>query len=159
MFYLLSILFGIALCSIIFVYTMQRHMLVAHKIDGSFKEVNQSLKTIVKQFDGWSCPLPEWKFYESQLIKNLKYDNIKNMVMHFVCNPGHANTILRTTPKMAGMMPCTWAVYETTNGEVYIAKMNISLMSNMFFGILGKTMRNVATVEKEMLKRLKKIYH
>jgi len=158
MLYLLSILLGAITCAALFIYVMQRYMLVTHKINGDFDEINKDLKTVVAQFEGWSCPLPEWEFHESQLQKNLKYRNIKNMIMHFVCNPSYANKILSVTPKMGGMMPCTWAVYETIDGEVYIAKMNVSLMSLMFFGVLGKTMGDVANTEKKMLKKLKAMH-
>ena len=151
MLYLISFLLG----GLFLTVTMQKKMMVEHKLDGSFNDVKKALEEIVPQFKGWSFPLPHWDFYKSQLSKNLTYDNINNMVMCFVCNPKHANTILRVVPKMGAMMPCTWALYETKKGEVYIAKMNIALMSNMFFGVTRKIMKKVAMTEKEILKQLK----
>ena len=78
------------------------------------------------------------------------------MVMYFVCKPQHANSVLSVEPKMGGIMPCTWAVYETTDGEVYIAKMNIGLMSKLFSGVIGKVMKDVAQTEEEMLSKIRK---
>jgi hypothetical protein len=52
-------------------------------------------------------------------------------------------------------MPCTWPVYETASGEVYIAKMNIALISKMYFGVIGERMRGVAETEKKMLEKIK----
>ena len=54
-------------------------------------------------------------------------------------------------------MPCPWAVYETKNGEVYIAKMNIALMSKMYFGVIGKVMKEVAETEKEMFSKIRRL--
>ena len=52
-------------------------------------------------------------------------------------------------------MPCSWAVYETTDGKVYISKMNIALMSMVYPGFIGKIMKDVAQTEKAMLSKIK----
>jgi len=151
----LCLVAGLILGGVVFVYLMRRFMMVAYKIEGTFDEVNEAIKKVVPQFEGWSFPIPEWQFYKSQLSRNLTYDNIKDMIMYFVCKPSHANRVLRVNPTLGAIMPCTWAVYETTDGGVYIAKMNISLMSKMYFGTIGEVMREVAATEKEMLKKIK----
>jgi len=79
------------------------------------------------------------------------------MVMHFVCKPHHANRVLQVDPSLGAIMPCTWAVYETTEGKVYIAKMNIALMSKMYFGVIGEVMKDVARTEEKMLRKIKSI--
>lgn len=153
---LLGLILGIILSGLAFVYILKKYMMVSVKIEGSFDEVEQAVKSVVPQFKGWGFPIPDWQFYKSQLSKGLSYDNIKSMVMHFVCNPMHANKVLKVDPKLAGIMPCTWAVYEDKNGGVFIAKMNIALMSRMYFGVIGKVMKDVADIEKKMLAEVKK---
>jgi len=153
---LLGLILGIILSGLAFVYVLRKYMMVSFKIEGSFEEVEETVKNVVPQFKGWGFPIPEWQFYKSQLSKGLSYNNIKSMVMHFVCKPIHANKVLKVDPKMAGIMPCTWAVYEDKNGEVYIAKMNIALMSKMYFGVIGEVMKDVADTEKKMLAEVRK---
>ncbi|NIA09376.1 MAG: DUF302 domain-containing protein [Nitrospiraceae bacterium] len=149
-----GLIIGLIIGGITFVYLMQRFMIVAYKMEGTFDEVNEAIKNVIPQ-SGWSFPIKEWQFYKSQLSKNLTYDNIRDMIMYFVCKPSNANEVLRVDPVLGAIMPCTWAVYETTGGEVYIAKMNIALMSKMYFGTVGEVMREVAAAEKEMLKKIK----
>ena len=137
-------------------FIMVKYMIVTIYMPGMrFKEVDSKLREIVPQFKGWSFPIPPWEFYKSQIFKGFKYDNIKNMNIHFVCKPAHANSMLRKYPHSGGIMPCSWAVYETTDGKVYISKMNIALMSMVYPGFIGKIMKDVAQTEKAMLSRIK----
>ena len=42
------------------------------------------------------------------------------------------------------MMPCSWAVYELDDGSVWLATMNIGMMSRMFAGDVAAGMGEVA---------------
>lgn len=155
--FLIGFLAGIIVVTVVFIFMMRRYMLVYYKIPGGdFNAVNEAVKKTIPQFKGWSFPIPSWKFYQSQISKGFKYDNIKNMEIHFVCKPAHANKMLRIRPEFGGMMPCSWAVFETTNGDVYIAKMNIKLMSKMFSGTIKEIMVDVAKTEEKMFDKIKK---
>ena len=93
--------------SVVLMFIMKKYMIAHYRIDANFHKVEQAIKEVVPQFEGWSFPIPDWQFYKSQLSKNLAYDNITNMVMHFVCKPTHANKMLRVAPVFGGIMPCT----------------------------------------------------
>jgi len=134
---------------------MQKYMIAHYRIQGNFDDVEKAIKEVVPRFEGWGFPIADWQFYKSQLSKNLTYNNINSMVMHFVCKPAHANKILRVDPNFGGIMPCTWAAYETKNGQVYIAKMNIALMSKIYFGTIHRIMKDVAQTEKAMLSEIR----
>jgi len=146
---------GIICWMLAFTYVMKKYMIAHYRITGGFDDVEQAVRQVVPSFEGWGFPIPDWQFYKSQLSKRLTYDNITNMVMHFVCKPSHANKILKVDPNFGGIMPCTWAVYETSDGEVYIAKMNIGLMSKMYSGLIREIMKDVAKTEAAMLSRIK----
>jgi len=151
----IGIIVGFILAGLIFLYIAKGYMIAHFKMEGSFQDVEKAVKEVVPQFEGWSFPIPDWPFYKSQLSKNFTYDNITNMVMHFVCKPAHANKMLRIDPNFGGIMPCTWAVYETKDGQVYIAKMNIALMSKMYFGLIRQIMKDVARTEEAMLSKIR----
>ncbi len=148
-------LVGIIVGMLIFAVIMKKYMIVNYKLNGSFEDVKAIVEETIPEFEGWGFPIPAWQFYQSQISKGLNYDNIKDMVMYFVCKPAHANKVISIDPKLGGIMPCTWAVYETREGEVYIAKMNIALMSKMYFGVIGEVMRDVAKTEEKMLERIR----
>jgi len=154
--FLTGFISGAILTGFLFAYIMKRYMIVAYRVNKSFKETEKRIKNVIPEFKGWGFPIPDWEFYKSQLSKNLKYDNIKNAIVHFVCKPVHANSVVKKDPKMAGIMPCSWSVYETNKGEVYIAKMNIALMSKMYSGLIGEVMKDVASTEKKMLDKIMK---
>jgi len=153
--FFLGFVLGIIIAAAIFIFIMVKYMIVYYRIPGTFEEVNNKVKETIPKFKGWSFPIPSWQFYKSQISKGFTYDNIKNMEIHFVCKPAHANVMLRKRPEFGGIMPCAWAVYEKTDGKVYIAKMNIGLMSMIFPGIVKKIMKDVAGTEAKMLKEIK----
>ncbi len=151
---LITLLVGILIGCLIFFIIMKKYMVVSYHINGPFEEVCKAVEEVVPQEEGWGFPVKQWDLYHSQLSKGLQYENIKNLVIYFVCKPIMANRVLKEDPKMAGIMPCSWAVYETTNGKVFIAKMNIPLMSKMYFGIIGDTMKEVAKAEESMMSKI-----
>ncbi len=81
-------------------------------------------------------------------------DDIKNIMVYFVCNAKLANKVINANNAMMGIMPCSWAVYEKENGEVYIAKMNIGLMSKLFTGAIKDMMLEVEATEDRMFKKI-----
>ncbi len=138
----------------IFVVVLRAKMISTTKSKYNFEETCKKIEEVVPEGEGWGFPLPAWEFYQSQIKKNLKYDNIKNCKIYFVCKPVYANKVVNDDPKWSGIMPCSWSVYELTNGDVYVAKMNIPLMSKMFTGVLGTVMKKVAKEEEEFLKAI-----
>jgi len=149
------IILGLILGMLAVAFIMVKYMIVTIYIPGkNFREVDAKIQEVIPQFEGWGFPINAWEFYKSQISKGFKYENIKNMKIHFVCKPAHANSMLRRYPYFGGIMPCSWAVYETKDGKVYIAKMNIGLMSMIYPGFIGKIMKDVAKTEKEMLARI-----
>ncbi len=151
----LGLISGFIVGIAVFFYVMKNYMISNHKVNGSFEQIQKVIQEIIPQKKGWGFPLPEWDIFKSQIANNLTYKNIKNMVIYFVCNPSIANKVLSVDPNMGGIMPCSWAVYETVSGDVFIAKMNIPLMSKMFFGVVGKAMSEVAQIEKVMMNDIK----
>jgi uncharacterized protein (DUF302 family) len=51
------------------------------------------------------------------------------------------------------MMPCSIAVYEKSDGKVYVSSMNMGLMSS---GVVGDTLAKVAADDAKTLSFLKK---
>ena len=139
----------------IFVAVLRAKMISTVKSKYNFEETCKKLEEVVPKGDGWGFPIPAWEFYQSQIKKNLTYDNIKNCKIYFVCKSRYANKVVNDDPKWSGIMPCSWSVYEMKNGDVYVAKMNIPLMSKMFTGVLGSVMRSVAKEEEEFIKAIK----
>jgi hypothetical protein len=60
--------------------------------------------------------------------------------------------VLSDNRRMACLMPCTVAVYESDDGRIVISKMNTGLMGRVFGGPVARVMgKQVAADEKKML--------
>lgn len=75
-----------------------------------------------------------------------------------LCHVEHSYTIFQVeeNKRVAGIMPCRFAVYELYDGRVMISKMNIGLLSKMFGGLIQQVMGQVASEEKLMLEGIVK---
>jgi hypothetical protein len=51
-------------------------------------------------------------------------------------------------------MPCTWSVYELTDGSVWISRMNIALMSKVRGGTVGAAMDIVARADAAFMAKV-----
>ena len=109
-------------------------------------------KIVIGAFDnGWEV-INEIDIQE-RLI-SFDYGDILRMQIIEICHADHSYTIFQDdeNKKVAALMPCRFAVYETHEGKVMISKMNIGLMSKMFGGVIQQVMGNVADEEKAILK-------
>jgi len=52
--------------------------------------------------------------------------------------------------RVAPLMPCRVAVYETAGGEVIVSRMNSAMLSRAFGGIVEETMSEAAAANEEM---------
>ncbi|HOO77244.1 MAG TPA: DUF302 domain-containing protein [bacterium] len=148
---------GAVAAAAVFVYVMRNFMIKTVRIEATFEDVCRRLGDAVTSVPGWGLPLPDWDFYSVVSSKHA-FSNVVKKRLFFVCKSLYANRIVDRHPWMGAMMPCTWAVYETGNGDVFISKMNIGLMSKMFMGsIIGSTMTKVAEEEHRILTALNRL--
>jgi len=89
---------------------------------------------------------------EAQGLKCLAIRNLnKSMAKHGVhldrqvrvvefCKADYAHDMLKDTPEVCTLMPCTFGVYEGDDGKVYISSMNQYLMGKMFGGTITRVM-------------------
>jgi len=67
---------------------------------------------------------------------------------------GQARVVLGAEPKLSAIMPCSWSVYELTDGSVWVSNMNISMMAKMMGGVVGSSMGTVAKVDEGFLEEV-----
>ena len=70
-----------------------------------------------------------------------------------LCKAEYAKRVLTTDRYISCMMPCTISIWEDDDGKVFISKINMGLMANIFGGNIKEVMgKDVARDEKEILK-------
>ncbi|MCD4829070.1 MAG: DUF302 domain-containing protein [Candidatus Cloacimonetes bacterium] len=70
-----------------------------------------------------------------------------------LCHPDHANRILQEDDEriVATLMPCRVAVYEKSDGKVYISRMNSGMLAGMMGGLIAEVMSLAAAQNEEIL--------
>jgi len=150
-FFLVGTIFGIGLTAGLVLWLMRRRMVVSHRSRRSFEETCAAIEETIPANKGWGFPIPTWHFYETLRKKNQVPKGFVKLKVFFVCNSGLASRVLGAEPSMAGIMPCSWAVYELADGTAWLSKMNIGMMAKMFSGVIGATMGAVAQADEEFL--------
>jgi uncharacterized protein (DUF302 family) len=114
-------------------------MFTVHRSELDFDETVEALRTSAEKH-GWDIPMVH------DLQNNYQeagYEDMTRVTTLYFCNPDGGYRILRDDENkpMAVMMPMGVSVYETQDGEVYIAGMNLERMSIMFGGEVKEVLR------------------
>lgn len=103
---------------------------------------------------GWKVPKKWAKDFQENLNKVTDVDIGKALVVE-MCEPFAASELLvhDKYKKFLSMMPCSVAVYEKSDGKVYLSMMNIHLMGQMYKGQkeIDKLIANLAPQMEQML--------
>lgn len=150
------IIIGITSAVFIMVSLMKNRMIVTYESPHSFEDTQARFEALVPEYkeQGWGMPIDMVNMKAKLEEKGHPPANIRNMVTYFLCNPALAKQVLEDTPRMSAIMPCSWSIYEMTDGRVIIAKMNVGLMSRIFGGVVKDAMGKVEETEQEILKKL-----
>jgi uncharacterized protein (DUF302 family) len=153
-FFIGGLILGIALTGFIIAFSMPRMMLNVHESRLGFDETVAAIENSAME-QGWKVP----KIYDIQKsLVDAGHTEMGRLTILSLCQPDHAYEILKedSRKKVSAIMPCRLAVYEAKGGKVYVAGLNVGLMSKMFGGMIEEVMGDVADEEKEMLKKILK---
>ncbi len=126
----LSFLAGLILCGIITYFAFPILMFTTHKSANSFEETIAKIEAQVKE-QGW---VQSGISKISKSVKKHGGGDLPNISVIKVCQPDHAYNILKIEKfrHLSAMMPCSIAVYENDDGEVYVSHFNTKVMGAMF---------------------------
>ncbi|MBD3217050.1 MAG: DUF302 domain-containing protein [candidate division Zixibacteria bacterium] len=147
-FFIGGLILGIALTGFAIAFSMPRMMIEVNESKLEFDETVTQIQEAAAA-NGWTVS----KVYNIQksLLDEGKQD-IGRLRVFSICKPEHAEEILKADgrKKVSAMMPCRVSVYETGDGRVYIAGMNVGLMSKLFGGVIEEVMKKVAEEQEQM---------
>ena len=149
-FFIGGLILGIALTGFIIAFSMPRMMLTVHESRLGFDETVAAIENSAVE-QGWKVP----KIYDIQeSLVDAGHTEMGRLKILSLCQLDHSYEILKedSRKKVSAIMPCRLGVYETKGGKVYVAGLNVGLMSKMFGGVIEDVMGDVAKEEKEMLK-------
>ena len=108
-------------------------------------DFDKTVETILSNTKAQGWLVPKTYDFQKTLLKHKQPDPGRIQVLK-LCKPEYASSLLQNddTKFVGAMMPCSVAVYEKSDGKVYVASMNMGLMSKMFSGVVGETLGKVA---------------
>lgn len=138
-------LWGIAVTFISGVIFLRHSLIYEYQSKLGFEETVATLSTKAKSTKGWlvrkpSCSLPQPK------------DKTKITAMK-LCHAKYASDLLKNenSRKISAMIPCTFAVYQKSDGKTYVSKMNVSLLGSLLGGKAGKIFPGKVTPEQKKM--------
>ncbi len=148
---IIGLIAGIFVTAVVMVLTMRSKMVVPEPSSKSFEATCEAIEQVVPGADGWSFPMESFDMSTKLEAKGGLPENVKRIRLYFMCNPKVAKVVLGAEPKLSAIMPCTWSVHELADGSVWVSHMNISLMSKMMGGVVGRSMAGVAEADDGFL--------
>jgi len=142
---------GVLFTAIAVVMVMRSSMIVPERSSKSFDATCASIEEVVPGTAGWSFPMESLDMSAKLAAKNAMPENVEKIRLYFMCNPSVAKTVLGANPKLSAIMPCSWSVYELSDGTVWVSHMNISMMAKMMGGVVGQSMGEVAKTDERFL--------
>lgn len=136
---IIGFVFGLIIMAFMVRVMMPKMMFAIYKSKLNFHETVSSLEESAKK-NGWT--IPEIRDLQHEYIEEGLEDMTKVKILYF-CNSQGGYNILKDDDykKMSVMMPMGVSVYETNDGQVRIAAMNIGFMSMMFSGTVKKVLQ------------------
>jgi len=146
---IIGLLAGSIGTALIFWDKMPELMLNVNESRYSFDQTYTNLEDAILQQD-WDI---QHVYNISECMENYGYEALNQISIFSICNAENVNNILQDDEdrKVTAIMPCRIAVYEKTDGSVWVASLNIGLMSKMFGGNIESVMSSVAEDEAKML--------
>ncbi|GAB6062540.1 DUF302 domain-containing protein [Deferrisoma palaeochoriense] len=140
---------GLVVMGLVVMNVMPSAMFSVHQSKFDVEKTVQAIKESAERA-GWKVP----KIYNftASLAKD-GYTDVGEMRVLSLCKADYAHEILKDEEnrKITAMMPCRIGVFETSDGRVWIAGMNIGVMSRMFGGVIEEVMGRVAQEEARFL--------
>lgn len=116
-----------------------------------FEETLAKIESNAKEA-GWKVP-KQWKVNFQANFKKLEGVDIGPLKLLKMCEVPAAISILKHDKykSLSVMMPCTVAVYQKSDGKVYIGTMNMGLLGKIFGGEVAKAIDRIAPQMDSMI--------
>jgi len=123
-------------------------MLVEDESKYDFEESVERFEAAVEEA-GWKLPA----VHDLQATMQKHGKEVKAVKVFELCHPDHAGKILGKDDErvVTSMMPCRVAIYEKSDGKVYVSRMNSSLMASTMGKLIKDVMSEAAAENEKML--------
>jgi uncharacterized protein (DUF302 family) len=142
---------GVLLCGVIAFTAMPSLMIVTRQSKLGFNETVAALEKRIGEH-GWAIQGGQPIDMNQSMAKHgVTFKPRVKLVK--LCKAEYAKDALTTDRHISTMMPCTFSVWESDDGKVYLSKMNLALMAKMFGGNIAKVMGKKVVHDEEKILR------
>ncbi|MDA3823779.1 MAG: DUF302 domain-containing protein [Bacteroidales bacterium] len=144
---LIGLVIGIIITALVLFYSSPSIMLSENKSNYDFETTVQEFEKSVVAHD-WKIPHVN-NLQETMKNFDLEVNKVK---VYEICQPNHAYNILSQDDEriVASLMPCRVAIYEKSDGSVFVSRMNSGTLAKPMNKIIRSTM-SVAAAETEAI--------
>ncbi len=145
---IISFLAGVLITAFVIYAIAPKLMLIEDESKYGFEETVNKFESEVEKA-GWK--MPQVHDLQATLLKHGQ--DVKAVKVFELCHPDHAGRILEKDNEriVSSMMPCRVAVYEKSDGKVYVSRMNSSLMAGTLGKLINEVMTEAAAENEKML--------
>lgn len=138
---IIGIISGAVIALLVVFYISPSIMLKENKSKHDFQTTMEELEKSVESV-GWKIP----HVNDLQATMNKFGKDVRQVKVYEICQPDHAFKILSQDDEriVSNMMPCRVAVYEKSDGSVYVSRMNAGLMAKPMGKLIRTTMSDAA---------------
>lgn len=142
---------GAVAIAVVGISVMPSAMISTHQSPMGFDETIAAIQDGIER-QGWKSP--GTLNLQQSLTKAGKDVPYRVQVIQ-LCHPDYATDVLNSDRWVASLMPCTIAVWEDDDGQVFVSKMNTGLMGKLFGGNIARVMGGkVADDERNIMAAL-----
>lgn len=146
---MIYVIVGLVIGALVMLFVIKsiapKMMLIESKSQYAFEETLERLQQAVDE-KGWKTP----HVHDLQATMAKFNYEVRNVKVMEVCKPDVAQQILSQDGERIAstLMPCRISVYEKSDGQVYVSRLNSVKMGGLFGGIIKQAM-DVAGNESE----------
>ena len=122
--------------------------------DQSLYGFDETVERFREEIDaaGWGI----LNYHDMQEVKAGHGYDVMNVKVFDLCSAEYSYNILRLDDEriVSPMMPCRISIYEKSDGNTYIARMNSPLVARFFGGEINETMQIAAAETEEVVEKL-----
>lgn len=148
---LIGFLIGILFSGIAISVSSKEMLVKEFKSPYDFNKTVEVMEARINNADGWH--VTEIIDQNKEVQANGGFD-IGNFKIIKYCHGGYSSEMLKADDrkKMGNMMPKTFAVYEKSDGQVFVSTMNGGIMGKLFGGEIEKIIEEVSLEVEGMMR-------
>ncbi len=151
LFLLTGLVLGAAILFWIFWEKAPGMMILENESRYGFEETDSLLSRAVAEKE-WKTPFVHDL---QQTMRNNGFE-VRKVKVFEVCKPALAHQVLKGDQErvVSSLMPCRIAIYERSDGKVYISRMNSGMLAKPMKGVVPEVMKQAAREIEEIVKPL-----